>query len=148
MSEATSKKPTAASVHEDFLDLKAVVEAQEKFIAEMCGVVNDLRAQVVAIEVTNVQLKTELMELRNTTKAVAKPAAKVNELKQDEDGVYTFVPATANVTAVSTLTREAIKLDGEIVRCTSAVWAFWRTTLERRAKASAREQSQYEEYCA
>ena len=73
---------------------------------------------------------------------------KPTEAKQDENGVYTFIPGTANVTAVATKSREAVKLDGEIVRCTPQVWAFWKTQLERRAKASAKVQAQYEEYCA
>jgi hypothetical protein len=143
----SNAKMTVAAVNEELMALKTAFEAQASFINELCGKVTDLRLQIEALEVSNVQLRAELLEVR-ATKSVAKPAAqKPTEAKQ-EDGVYTFIPPSANVTAVATKSREAVRLDGQIVKCTPAVWAFWRTTLERRAKASAREQAQYEEYCA
>lgn len=131
----SNAKMTVATLNEELAALKAVV-------AEMAK-------QLEALEVSNVQLRAEVLELKATKSVAPKPTtAKPVEPKQDDSGVYTFIPANCNVTAVATKSREAVKLDGAIVACTPQVWAFWKTQLERKAKVSAREQAQYEEYCA
>lgn len=116
-------------------------------LAALKEVIDGMKEQIEKLEVSNLQLRTELMELRATYKPTSK-SANPTEPRQDAAGVYDFIPLTANVTAVSSLSRDKVKLNGEIVVCTPQVWAFWKTQLEKRAKASAREQSQYEEHCA
>ena len=121
-------------------------EAVERMVAELRKELAAANERIEALEVSNLQLRTELLEVRATPKPKTQ-AAKPTEPRMEGD-VYTFIPANCNVTAVATKSREAVKLDGNIVKCTPQVWAFWKTTLERQQKASARETSQYEEYCA
>lgn len=134
----SEQKMTVASLSAKLDD---EVSALKATIAEMAK-------RIEQLEVSNLQMRTELLELRNVPKSVAKPTAAKPTEPRMEDGVYTFIPPTANVTAVSSTSRDKVKLDGNIVECTNAVWAFWKTQLERRQKASARELAQYEEYCA
>ena len=142
MSEA---KMTVASLSAKTADQIAALEAM---IADLTAMLHGAQQRIAELDGKYAACKAELLELRNATKSVAsKPAVKPTEARQ-EDGVYTFIPAGMNVTAVSSLSRDKVKLDGEIVSCTPAVWAFWKTQLERRAKVSNREVAQYEEYCA
>ena len=136
----SEQKMTVASLSAKTANQIAALEAM---IADLTAQLHGAQQRIAELDGKYATCKAELLELRNATKNVAKPT----EAKQ-EDGVYTFIPPTANVTAVSSLSRDKVKLDGEIVVCTPQVWAFWKTQLERRTKTSARESAQYEEYCA
>ena len=142
----SEQKMTVASLAAKTADQIACMESM---IADLTAQLHGAQQRIAELDGKYAVCKAALLELRNVPKsAPAKAAVKPTEAKQDENGVYTFIPANCNVTAVSTKTREAVKLDGQVVKCTPRVWAYWRTILERQQKASARETSQYEEYCA
>lgn len=107
-------------------------------VSALRELVSEMSKHIEQLEVSNLQMRTELLELRATSKPAsksAKPEAKYT------DGVLTFLPqGVTDIVGVSPDDHpyRALKdSTGAQHRCDGRVWAFWKTLLERRQKAAA-----------